>query len=132
MKDRGISIERVSCEQLRILDLSHTNASKQRLDPAVMMASCTYSGLLLARFGRPEVSNCISGLQQYSFAYEEAAEQANEMTRIFRSGDGELNHMASVVPRASSATPSPLNVGMGLPGHVTNGHGINRHDQMVF
>lgn len=101
-----------------------------RLDPAVMMASCAQSGLLLARLGRPEVANCVSGLQQYSFAYEEAAEQANEMTRIFRSGDGELNHMASVAPRASSSTPSPLNVGMDLPGANVRANVMS--DQMVY
>jgi hypothetical protein len=71
-----------------------------------MMPSCSHAGLLLARLGRPEVINCISGLQQYSFAYEEAAEQANEMQKIYRSGDGELNNMASVVPRPSSSPTS--------------------------
>jgi len=71
------------------------------------MPSCSHAGLLLARLGRPEVMNCISGLQQYSFSYEEAAELANEMSRIYRSGDGELNNMASVVPRPVSS-PSSL------------------------
>lgn len=93
---------------LRIAGLTGVLASNGylRLDPAVMMASCSNAGLLLARLGRPEVMNCISGLQQYSFSYEEAAEQANEMLKIYRSGDGELNHMASVAPRPSSSPRS--------------------------
>jgi len=94
---------------LRIAGLTGVLASNGylRLDPAVMMPSCSHAGLLLARLGRPEVMNCISGLQQYSFSYEEAAELANEMSRIYRSGDGELNNMASVVPRPVSS-PSSL------------------------
>ncbi|KAJ3517439.1 hypothetical protein NLJ89_g492 [Agrocybe chaxingu] len=54
---------------------------------------------------RPEVSNCIAGLKQYSYAYEEAGDQANEMNRLFqrvRNGDIELNHMVSIFPRGSS------------------------------
>jgi len=85
-----------------------------------MMPSCGHAGLLLARLGRPEVSNCIAGLQQYSFAYEEAAEQANEMIKIFRSGDGELNYMASVVSRVSSITPSPLDAEVVSPSSDTS------------
>ncbi len=54
-----------------------------RLDPAVMHVSCNYAGILLARFGRPEVQNCIEGLEQYSYSYEEAAEQAQELRRLF-------------------------------------------------
>ncbi|KAI0322423.1 hypothetical protein OF83DRAFT_804844 [Amylostereum chailletii] len=82
-----------------------------RLDPAVMHVSCSQAGTLLARFGRPEVKNCIEGLEQYSHSYEEAAEQAIELRRLFamaRSGESEFNHMTCVVhPPAPVATPSP-------------------------
>jgi hypothetical protein len=76
----------------------------QRLDPAVMHVSCIQAGTLLARLGRPEVSNCIAGLEQYSYSYEEAGDQAIEMRRVYtavRSGELELNHMASVAPRVA-------------------------------
>lgn len=73
-----------------------------RLDPAVMHVSCNYAGILLARFGRPEVQNCIEGLEQYSYSYEEAAEQAQELRRLFalaRAGQMDFTHMASAVVR---------------------------------
>jgi hypothetical protein len=71
---------------------------KQRLDTAVMHVSCIQAGMLLARLGRPEVANCIAALQQYSYAYEEAAEQGNEIERMFNAAQGgerDLDHMAS-------------------------------------
>jgi hypothetical protein len=73
-----------------------------RLDPAVMHVSCNYAGILLARFGRPEVQNCIEGLEQYSYSYEEAADQAQELRRLFalaRAGQAEFTHMATAVAR---------------------------------
>lgn len=78
-----------------------------------MHISCILAGTLLARLGRPEVANCIAGLKQYSYAYEEAGDQANEMSRLFnrvRLGELELNHMSSVSPRiigVSSSSSSP-------------------------
>ncbi|KAJ7254354.1 hypothetical protein B0H12DRAFT_1233393 [Mycena haematopus] len=89
---------------LRIAGLAGvlTSNGYLRLDPAVMLVSCIQSGNLLARLGRPEVSNCITGLEQYSYSYEEAGEQAAEMRRTYnqvRAGELELQHMASVVPR---------------------------------
>ncbi|KAK2465221.1 hypothetical protein APHAL10511_002575 [Amanita phalloides] len=89
---------------LRIAGLANvlTTNGYLKLDPAVMLYSCNQAGMLLARLGRPEVSHCSAGLEQYSAAYEEAGEQAVEMRRIFhqaRTGELELNHMTSVAPR---------------------------------
>lgn len=67
-----------------------------------MHVSIIQAGTLLARLGRPEVENCIKGLQQYSYAYEECMEQAAEISRTYHQavgGESELQHMASVVPR---------------------------------
>lgn len=67
-----------------------------------MHVSCFQSGTLLARLGRPEVLNCIAGLEQYSYSYEETGDQAAEMKRIYnqaRSGESDLHHMVSVAPR---------------------------------
>jgi len=75
-----------------------------------MHISCILAGTLLARLGRPEVANCIAGLKQYSYAYEEAGDQANDMSRLFnraRMGELELNHMTSVVPRVGTSSSSP-------------------------
>jgi len=80
-----------------------------RLDPAVMHVSCNYAGILLARFGRPEVQNCIEGLEQYSYSYEEAADQAQELRRLFalaRAGRSDFTHMTSAVARQQQH-PSP-------------------------
>jgi hypothetical protein len=76
-----------------------------RLDPAVMHVSCIQAGTVLARLGRPEVSNCIAALDQYSYAYEEAGEQGSEIKRAYakaRAGESELACMASVAPRLSA------------------------------
>lgn len=70
-----------------------------------MHFSCLTSGTLLARLARPEVSNCIAGLKQYSYAYDEAGEEAIEMDRIYGlalSGESDINHMASVVAPAQA------------------------------
>ncbi|KAI9463794.1 hypothetical protein F5148DRAFT_1210757 [Russula earlei] len=80
-----------------------------RLDPAVMHVSCNYAGILLARFGRPEVQNCIEGLEQYSYSYEEAAEQAQELRRLFalaRAGRSDFAHMTNAVVARQQHHPS--------------------------
>jgi len=80
-----------------------------RLDSAVMHVSIIQAGTLLARLGRPEVMNCIGGLEQYSYAYEECAEQAAEIRRVYTqatNGESDLNHMASVDPRITDTANS--------------------------
>ena len=75
-------------------------SSLQKLDPAVMHFSCLTAGTLLARLGRPEVTNCVAGLKQYNHAYEEAGEEAIEMERVYRAvlkGESDIGHMSSVV-----------------------------------
>jgi len=110
---------------LRIAGLAGVLTSNQylKLDPAVMHVSCNYAGMLLARLGRPEVSNCIAGMEQYSAAYEEARDLATEMKRTYhqaRSGELELNHMAPVTPRitrhnTATITEQQVVVGNGTP-----------------
>ncbi|THH27039.1 hypothetical protein EUX98_g7153 [Antrodiella citrinella] len=96
-----------------------------RLDSAVMHVSCIQAGTFLARLGRPEVQNCIAGLEQYAYAYEECAEQAQEIRRMYEgavAGQVEIvGHMSSVVPRVDGA-PSGAGGGGGLNGHG-HGHG---------
>lgn len=98
----------------------------QRLDPAAMHVSCFQAGMLLARLGRPEAHNCIAGLEQYSYAYEEARGQVTEMKLAATSaqaGDFDFNHMASLVPRITPAAVESnamnvdqLDVGIGTRG----------------
>ena len=67
-----------------------------------MLVSCNHAGMLLARFGRPELQNCIEGLEQYSYSYEEAGEQAQELRRLFaraRAGQTDFAHMSAAVGR---------------------------------
>ena len=40
--------------------------------------------MLLAHLGKSEVQNCIAGLHQYGFAYEEAFDQAIELEQIYK------------------------------------------------
>lgn len=74
-----------------------------------MHVSIIQAGMLLARLGRPEVKNCIEGLEQYSYAYEECAEQAAEMRRVYAhaiAGELDLNHMMSVRPIGTAVGPA--------------------------
>ncbi|KAF6757465.1 hypothetical protein DFP72DRAFT_989340 [Ephemerocybe angulata] len=96
---------------LRIAGLAGvlTSNGYLRLDPAVMHVSCIQAGTFLARLGRPEVANCIAGLEQYSYSYEEAGDQAREMRKLYEAvstGENELNHMDSVTPRVSGISQS--------------------------
>ncbi|KAH9933240.1 uncharacterized protein BXZ73DRAFT_46460, partial [Epithele typhae] len=93
---------------LRIAGLAGVLATNGylRLDCAVMHVSCIHSGMLLARFGRPEVANCITGLEQYAYAYEECAYSAAEIRRVYDqalAGEVEWNNMASVIPRVGGS-----------------------------
>jgi len=118
---------------LRIAGLAGvlTSNGYLRLDPAVMHISCILAGTLLARLGRPEVSNCIAGLEQYSYAYEEAGDQANEMSRLFqrvRYGDLELNHMASILTRvAPVSSPVQRNSGLMVDTQIHRTNGSSQH-----
>ena len=90
-----------------------------RLDPNVLHYSIYAAGILLARLGRPEVSNCISGLQQYGFAYEEALDQAAEMNQVYQAaapqahsgvdhvGGGAGGFQPPPPPSTSAAAPQP-------------------------
>ncbi|TCD60752.1 hypothetical protein EIP91_009605 [Steccherinum ochraceum] len=105
-----------------------------RLDSAVMHVSCIQAGTLLARLGRPEVQNCIAGLEQYAYAYEECLEQAQEIRRVYASataGQLDLGHMASVVPRPGpgpfSGVEGGMSVDTGMGG--LNGHGMDPQQQ---
>jgi hypothetical protein len=74
-----------------------------------MHVSCIQAGTFLARLGRPEVQNCIAALQQYGYAYEEAAEQGNDIERTFnlaRTGESDIGHMATTVARSMSPDAS--------------------------
>lgn len=93
---------------LRIAGLAGVLASNGylRLDTAVMHVSCIQAGTLLARLGRPEVASCIAALEQYSFAYEEAAEQGKEIERTHlsaRQGEADFNHMSAAVARYAAS-----------------------------
>lgn len=105
-----------------------------------MLISCILAGTLLARLGRPEVANCIAGLKQYSYAYEEAGDQANEMNRLFnrvRNGETELNHMGSVAPRVGSSPSTnssphsqhghPMVVDEQARSNGSSSHHVSRH-----
>ena len=89
-----------------------------------MHFSCLTAGTLLARLARPEVTNCILGLKQYNYAYEEAGEEAVEMERAYAgaaAGESDITHMASVVqgaqvshgPQSSGHSGSVANSGSG-------------------
>ncbi|RDX50300.1 hypothetical protein OH76DRAFT_1437618 [Lentinus brumalis] len=110
---------------LRIAGLAGVLATNGylRLDCAVMHVSCIQAGMLLARLGRPEVQNCITGLEQYAYAYEECADQAAEIKRVYNAavnGEQEVNHMASVWPRPGGG------------GDAVGGSGAMNIDQPMF
>ena len=92
-------------DNLSFVFLTQLFLSLQKLDPAVMHVSCIHAGTLLARLARPEVKNCIAGLEQYSYSYEEAGDQAAEMRRLYDralAAGPEFSYMAQVTPRTVS------------------------------
>ncbi|CUA71603.1 multidrug resistance regulator 2 [Candida albicans SC5314] [Rhizoctonia solani] len=91
-----------------------------RLDPNVLHHSTYAAGLLLARQGRPEAVNCITGLRQYAFAYEEAHIQADEIEATLKAVNRERTQREQDDQHVSS--PSTYSTGrvsqpfaMGLP-----------------
>jgi len=81
-----------------------------RLDPNVLHYSTYAAGLLLARQGRPEAVNCITGLRQYAFAYEEAHIQADELESILAAVNRERTEREHGDERHSHV-PSPSTYG---------------------
>lgn len=80
-----------------------------RLDPNILHFSTYAAGMFLARNGKAEVRTCIKGLEQYSFAYEEAFEQAKWMQQVYTS---------------SIMTPQPVSrslLGSPVPNNAQNG-----------
>ncbi|KAF8133637.1 hypothetical protein EV363DRAFT_1397058 [Boletus edulis] len=78
-----------------------------KLDPAVMHVSIIQAGFFLARVGRPEVQNCIEGLEQYSYAYAETKELAQLIRRDYEQAlvKGPLFHeMNNAVSRRTPPT----------------------------
>lgn len=89
-----------------------------------MHVSIIQAGSLLARLCRPEVENCVKGLQQYSYAYEECMEQAAEISRQYQQalmGESDLNHMASVFPKIGPTQDDSIPVnGVGIEMHFNH------------
>ncbi|KAG8722921.1 hypothetical protein FRC08_000021 [Ceratobasidium sp. 394] len=81
-----------------------------RLDPNVLHFSTYAAGLLLARQGRPEAVNCITGLRQYAFAYEEAHIQADELESILAAVNRERTQRGQGDERHTHV-PSPSTYG---------------------
>jgi len=99
-----------------------------KLDPAVMHVSIIQAGQLLAKSARPEVSACIDALEQYSYAYEEALEYAQEIRKTYEhtSVHGpEFAEMASAVHAlrvpAGGAGTDDMNVDQVAMRHSPNG-----------
>ncbi|KAJ8080689.1 hypothetical protein PM082_017523 [Marasmius tenuissimus] len=83
-----------------------------KLDPAVMLFSCIAAGQILAKLGRREVTNCITGLEQYSRSYEEAGDHAVDIRRIYEgvcsnSAQVDVGHLVMMARRMPSAMPTP-------------------------
>jgi hypothetical protein len=102
-----------------------------KLDPAVMHVSIIQAGFFLARLGRPEVQNCIEGLEQYSYAYEETKELSRMIRRDYDQAliKGPTFHeMSNTVsrrtpPADATITKSSVN---------GNGNGVHAPDSMYL
>ena len=90
--------------------------------------------MLLARMGRPEVGNCVTGLEQYAYAYEECADSAAEIRRVYKAalaGEGEWGHMASVVARVGAPGDAGGGSGASAGGAAAGANAMNV-DQPMF
>jgi hypothetical protein len=89
-----------------------------------MHVAIIQAGSFLARLGRPEVQNCIEGLEQYSYAYEETKELSQKIRREYEQAliKGPLFlEMSSAVPRR---TPPADTTGAKSPANG-NGNGVH-------
>ncbi len=97
-----------------------------------MHVSCIQAGTFLARLRRPEYEHCVAGLEQYSYAYEECAEQAQEIKRIYAqalAGEIEHSHMASIFPGPGyAAADQQQGANMNLNGNQQHAamHGVEQ------
>jgi hypothetical protein len=80
-----------------------------RLDPNILHFSTYAAGMFLARHGKPEVKTCIKGLEQYSFAYEEAFEQAKWMQQVYASSIVAPTHVSQSLLSSSSSMSNGIN-----------------------
>lgn len=96
-----------------------------------MHVSVIQAGFFLARLGRPEVQNCIEGLEQYSYAYEETKEQSQSIRREYEQAlikGPSFHEMSNTVSRRTppvdaTSMKSPVN---------GNGNGVHAsHDSLV-
>ncbi|KAG8814191.1 hypothetical protein FRC19_001947, partial [Serendipita sp. 401] len=97
---------------LRISGLTSvlTSNGYLRLDPNILHFSTYAAGMFLARYGKVEVKTCIQGLEQYSFAYEEAHEQAKWMQQVYSSSIHQIHQRPhSVLSTSSSSIASGSN-----------------------
>lgn len=62
----------------------------------------------MARNGKAEVRTCIAGLEQYSFAYEEAFEQAKWMQQVYSNSVMTPHQIAHPLMRTSSPLPNGI------------------------
>lgn len=60
----------------------------------------------MARQGRPEAVNCITGLRQYAFAYEEAHIQADELEAVLAAVNRERTQREQSEERQSNMPSS--------------------------
>jgi hypothetical protein len=99
---------------LRIAGLTGvlTSNGYLRLDPNVIHYSTYAAGLLLARLGRPEVVNCIAGLKQYGYAYEEAWDQCVELERIYANSCAEQQQQQMDTQYSAPTQPQPPSNGV--------------------
>jgi len=97
-----------------------------------MHVSIIQAGSFLGRLGRPEVHNCIEGLEQYSYAYEETKEISQMIRREYEQSliKGPLfNEMMNTIPPRTppADTPSAKSPTNGNSNGVHHAH----HDSMV-
>lgn len=87
-----------------------------RLDPNILHFSTYAAGMFLARHGKSEAKICIKGLEQYSFAFEEAFEQAKWMQQVYVSSTITTTHLSPQTSYHPSSANTPS-----MPGPLSSG-----------
>lgn len=98
-----------------------------------MHVAIIQSGFFLARLGRPEVQNCIEGLEQYSYAYEETRELSQMIRREYEQTllkGPSFHEMSNTIPRRTP--PADItNANSSVNGNGNGIHHATHHDSMV-